>query len=76
MDGFTDGQLTEELLVEIELLKVSLNRRMEELTEREIRHKTLMAELADALEILEKKETCRKERFNDLIRKARAETAS
>jgi hypothetical protein len=49
---------------------------MEELTEREIRHKTLIAELADALEILEKKETCRKQRFNDLIRKARAETAS
>ena len=50
MDGFTDGQLTEELLVEIELLKASLNRRVEELTEREIRHKTLIAELADALE--------------------------
>jgi hypothetical protein len=76
MDGFTDGQLTEELLVEIELLKVSLKRRMEELTEREIRHKSLIAELADALEILEKKETCRQQRFNDLIRKARAETAS
>ena len=58
MDGFTDGQLTEELLVEIELLKVSLNRRMEESTEREIRHKTLIAELADALETFEKKETC------------------
>ena len=76
MDGSTDGQLTEELLVEIELLKVSLNRRMEESTEREIRHKTLIAELADALETFEKKETCRKQRFNDLTRKARAETAS
>jgi hypothetical protein len=36
MDGYNNGQLTEELLVEIELLKVSLNRRMEQLAERKL----------------------------------------
>ena len=38
-----------------------------------MRYKTLIAELADALETFAKKEACQKPIYNELIRKARAE---
>jgi hypothetical protein len=66
MEGYTDDRLIEELVVEIDLSKVSLNRRIEQLAEREIRQKLSPPNWPNALEAFEKKETCWRQHYNEL----------